>query len=155
MLTAWPILSAPRRSCSVALFVKTERRFRRCHSRRVAFSVRHALNTRRVVQGLARLLRRHSHCKPSQAEQNRIDSALKTNLVMKWMRSHCTTNRTGPSLTEHVYWLMFVNHNAAALFLWKILSLTRPLVLGSQSSWRYKTKLKLMCGWPCIVIQCG
>ena len=36
---------------------------------------------------------------------------------MKWKRSHCTPNRaepnrTGPSLTERVYLLIFVNHHA-------------------------------------------
>ena len=46
------------------------------HSRRVAFSVRYALNRWRVVQGLARCLSRHSHCNPSQAEQNRTEPNL-------------------------------------------------------------------------------
>ena len=44
------------------------------HSRRVAFSVRYAINTWRVVQGLARRLGRHLHCKPSRAEPNRTES---------------------------------------------------------------------------------
>jgi len=43
------------------------------HSRRVALSLRYALNTWRFVQGLARRLMRHSHCKPSRAEQNRSE----------------------------------------------------------------------------------
>jgi len=76
ILTAYSILSAPRRSCRV-----TSRRSCRedwaslssDHSRRVAFSVRYVLNTWRIVQGLARRLRRHSHCNPSPAEQNRTE----------------------------------------------------------------------------------
>ena len=71
ILTACSIFSAPRRSWRV-----TSRRCRRedwaslssFHSRRVAFSVRYALYTWRVVQGLARRLTRHSHCKPSRTE---------------------------------------------------------------------------------------
>jgi hypothetical protein len=27
---------------------------------------------------------------------------------MKWKHSHCTPNRTGPSLTERIAWLKFV-----------------------------------------------
>jgi len=34
-------------------------------------SARYALNTWRVMQGLGRRLRRHSHCNPSRADQNR------------------------------------------------------------------------------------
>jgi hypothetical protein len=65
------------------------------HSRRVAFSVRYALYTWRVVQGLDRRLRPHSHCKPRRAEQSRTEP-----------------NGTGPSLTERVQWLMFFSHKA-------------------------------------------
>jgi len=54
----------------VALVVRTVRPFRRI-TRRVAFPARYALNKWRVVQGLARRLRRNSHCNPSPAEQSR------------------------------------------------------------------------------------
>jgi len=42
---------------------------------------------------------------PSRTEPIRLG---KQTHVMKWKHSHCTPNRTGPSLTERVHWLMFV-----------------------------------------------
>ena len=51
----------------VALGVRTERRFRRITL--VAFFTRYALNTCRVLQGLARRVRHHSHCKPSRTDR--------------------------------------------------------------------------------------
>jgi len=68
--TFCPLRVALVASRRVALVLRTELRFRRI-TRRVAFSVRYVLNTWRVVQGLARRLRRHSHCEPSRTEPNR------------------------------------------------------------------------------------
>ena len=76
ILTAYSILIAPRRSRHVL-----SRRSCRADWRfafittvsRVAICVTYVINTWRVVQGLARRLRRYSHCKPSQAEQIRTD----------------------------------------------------------------------------------
>jgi hypothetical protein len=42
---------------------------------------------------------------PSRTEPIRLG---KQTYVMKWKHSHCTPNRTGPSLTERVRWLTIV-----------------------------------------------
>jgi len=81
--TICPLRVALVASCCPALVVRTERRFRR--RRRVAFSVRYALNSWRVVQGLARRPRPQSHCKPSRAQPSRAEY-----------------NRTEPNLTAWV-----------------------------------------------------
>jgi len=97
-----PLRVAVGASRRVAVFVRTERRFRWITLVRVAFSVRYALNAWRVVQGLARRLRRHSHCKPSRSEQNRNDPIRlgKQTYFMKRKRSHCTSIRAAPNGTE-------------------------------------------------------
>jgi len=54
----------------VAVVVRTDALISSYQSRRVAFSVRYALNTWRVVHGLARSRRPYSRCKPSRTEPN-------------------------------------------------------------------------------------
>ena len=80
----------------VAVVVRTERRLR--HINLVAFSVRYALNTWRVVQGLARRLRRHSHCKPSWAKPNRKRDV--TRVIRRKRRSVLTTTATRRDATR-------------------------------------------------------
>ena len=95
-------------SCRVALVVQTDASLSSYPSRRVAFSVRYVVNTRRVMQGLARSLRPHSHCKAIGAEQNRTDptgSAWKRNryemaaFTVNAERSRIEPNQAGLSST--------------------------------------------------------
>jgi len=71
-------------------------------SRRVALSVRYVLNTWRVVQGLVRRLRPHSHCKTSRADWA---SKTKVHYEMEAFTLHAEPSqtepdRTGPNRTE-------------------------------------------------------
>jgi hypothetical protein len=54
---------------------------------------------------LKNISRPHSRCKLNRTVLIQLG---KQTYVMKWKHSHCTLNRTGPSLMEHVHWLMFV-----------------------------------------------
>jgi len=80
-------------------------------SRRVALSVRYVLNTWRVVQGLVRRLRPHSHCKTSRADWA---SKTKVHYEMEAFTLHAEPSqtepdRTGPNLTERVHWRRCTN----------------------------------------------
>jgi len=115
------------------------------HSRRVLGEVRIKYMTCRAGIGQTPYASFTLQAAPYRTESIRYG---KQTYVMKWKRSHCTPNRTGPTLTECVHWLMFVNHKALIKYGPPTLFdgnnyLTRPLVLGSQSSWRGKTRLKL------------